>query len=38
MLRELMKFSRIMDYCGVVVERLRPDAVILFGSMARGDF
>jgi predicted nucleotidyltransferase len=27
-----------MDYCGVVVERLRPDAVILFGSLARGDF
>jgi predicted nucleotidyltransferase len=31
-------FSRIMDYCGIVVERLRPDAVILFGSLARGDF
>jgi predicted nucleotidyltransferase len=27
-----------MDYCGIVVERLRPDAVILFGSLARGDF
>ncbi len=27
-----------MDYCGLVVESLRPDAVILFGSLARGDF
>jgi len=31
-------FSKIERYKQVVVERLKPHAIILFGSFARGDF